>query len=684
MRRALRSHGTALCATLLGLAACDDNPVQPTPRLLPTTAGPSFAIVTDVVPRRLGAGEARATAINDDGFVTGFSGSPGPFAAVIWSPTGATQVLDVSSVVGFPIAQDINNSRQVVGYAVSPAGHRAWLWSEVRGARELETLGGGAAAYRINDDGDVVGQSQIGHTSGPWRAVIWKAPDYKVQTLPMLSGECTSDYGVAWGVNDHRQVVGMSCSRAFVWSETEGIRALEALPGARQEFGWGAFAINNAGYVVGASTPTINGFPRERATLWNPSGVPRDLGALPGEVDHIFGPSSSVARDINDRGEVTGYSHYRDWRSAQLTHATLWADGEVKDLGTLPPNPQQPDADPRDATSESYSINKHGQVVGHSRNGCCGDMATIWGITYANSAPVANAGGPYSGYEGTPIPFTGTATDPDGDKLTFSWAFGDDGTSDKAIDTHVYADNGGFTAKLTATDPRGLSGTAEVGVSVHNVAPTVSIAGPPVTIYSGETFNLSASFSDPGTRDAPWDTMIDWGEGVGMIGSTRDQSAPITGSHQYFHAATYTVRVTVVDKDRDPGVGTLEVEVLRLPVSIDVEPRDRTNTILTGGPRLDVALLTTDGYDATLVQPASVVITNGSGSGTGLAATRRGLDYDHVDVNGDGRVDLLLSFRKLEMVLNGDLTLSTTKLILLAEGGDARQIRGEDAVTVRP
>jgi hypothetical protein len=77
-------------------------------------------------------------------------------------------------------------------------------------------------------------------------------------------------------------------------------------------------------------------------------------------------------------------------------------------------------------------------------------------------------------------------------------------------------------------------------------------------------------------------------------------------------------------------------------------------------------------------------VEHGSGSGTRLRGTRLGRDYDHTDVNRDGRVDLVLYFYKSDMAANGDLTVATTKLILLADDSNGRQTRGEDTVSVKP
>jgi hypothetical protein len=205
-------------------------------------------------------------------------------------------------------------------------------------------------------------------------------------------------------------------------------------------------------------------------------------------------------------------------------------------------------------------------------------------------------------------------------------------------------------------------------------------------VYSGGTVTLSASFSDPGALDAPWRTSIDWGDGARTSDSTSSQSAPITGAHQYFRAGTYKVGVSVSDKDHSSGSDTLVVEVLRFPTAIDVDPKSSTNavSIRSGGQTLTVALLSTSTYDARLTSLASVDITNGSGSGTRLRGAVAGRDYAHTDANRDGRIDLALYFYKTDMTASGDLTTGTTKLILLADGLDGRQTRGEDVVTVRP
>ena len=75
-------------------------------------------------------------------------------------------------------------------------------------------------------------------------------------------------------------------------------------------------------------------------------------------------------------------------------------------------------------------------------------------VDVTNQPPTANAGGSYIGTTGAAIQFNGSgSSDPDvGQTLTYSWAFGDGGTSNATNPSHAYAVPGNFIASLQVCD----------------------------------------------------------------------------------------------------------------------------------------------------------------------------------------------------------------------------------------
>jgi probable HAF family extracellular repeat protein len=78
-----------------------------------------------------------------------------------------------------------------------------------------------------------------------------------------------------------------------------------------------------------------------------------DLGTL--------GGPESRAVAINERGQVVGRAETKakDEAGHPISHAFLWEDGKMRDLGTLPGGLE----------SFAYGINERGQIVGTSETG---------------------------------------------------------------------------------------------------------------------------------------------------------------------------------------------------------------------------------------------------------------------------------------------------------------------------
>ncbi len=256
-------------------------------------------------------------------------------------------ITDLGSLGGtVTVPVGMNDHGEVVGYSstANNAAAHAFLYRHGR-MTDLGTLGGTTSgASGINDRGVVVGTSGI--APGNDRVDAFREQGGKLTDLGPIDPASAGDGRVS--INDGGVVSGLWAGGYDDAIERHGrIVDLGALAG----LGSVARGLNDSGEVVGfsptGSLPAANGssFPSliVHAFLYR-HGKMSDLGT--------FGGTNSSADAINDRGAVVGSS---DTANDAASHAFLYSRGRMTDLGTL---------GGRDSVASA--INDKGAVVGYS------------------------------------------------------------------------------------------------------------------------------------------------------------------------------------------------------------------------------------------------------------------------------------------------------------------------------
>ena len=222
-------------------------------------------------------------------------------------------------------ATGANNLGQVVGWAengihdpnccctqVLQFRPAVWTLGPPDQIQDLPLIPGDSsgAATAINDNGQIVGISGIcdqavgRHTAK--HAVLWENGTVR---------DIYPDAPAPWwntptAINQRGDVVGFAGDPAFVegdvlhafmWTREDGIRNLKPLRGRVPEHvDSEAYGINEARQVVGVSCDAQQ--VDCRAVIWDHGNTPTDLNDFKGSYSAVL----ALAKDINDKGEITG------------------------------------------------------------------------------------------------------------------------------------------------------------------------------------------------------------------------------------------------------------------------------------------------------------------------------------------------------------------------------------------
>ncbi len=189
----------------------------------------------------------------------------------------------------------------------------------------------------------------------------------------------------------------------------------------------------------------------------------------------------------------------------------------------------------------------------------------------ANSKPVADTGGPYTGIEGQAISLDGSAsTDSGGNIVLYEWDVDNDGiyeySSSLPAQSHTYTQQGRYTVKLKLTDNLGATDEAITTANISDTLPDADFTGSPTNGTAPLTViftNKSSGYDQPLIYE--WDF-----DNNGIIDSTAKNP-----SYTYTTEGRYTIKLSVTDSDGSSNALlktdyiTLTTPLYRLAVSIN-------------------------------------------------------------------------------------------------------------------
>ena len=245
--------------------------------------------------------------------------------------------------------------------------------------------------------------------------------------------------------------------------------------------------------------------------------------------------------------------------------------------------------------------------------------AAIRRIRYiaGNQPPTAVANGnPVTGQAPLPVVFSSAgSSDPEGQPLTYSWAFGDGGTSTQANPTHTYQTAGQFTARLTVSDGATSTVSSEVTIRVGN-PPTATILTPANghLFQAGDLITYSGNASDPedGTLPASafsWTILFRHDSHVhpsgGPFTNTKTGTLQIPASGHDFQGFTrYEIVLTVTDSAGLTDSTSVTVSPDKVNLSFNTVPSGLTVEIDGISRQAPFVLDEVKGFQHTINAPA--------------------------------------------------------------------------------
>jgi choice-of-anchor B domain-containing protein len=188
--------------------------------------------------------------------------------------------------------------------------------------------------------------------------------------------------------------------------------------------------------------------------------------------------------------------------------------------------------------------------------------SVIVNIVDSNSVPIVNAGNDSEFPVGSQVSLIATASDQDGDTLTYQWSQTSGETvlltnADSLEANFIATNDGNYRFTFTATDPDNASDSdsIEVRVMVINSAPNVA-AGNNQTVTEGQEVNLSATASDQDDDTLTYQWLQTSGETVSLSHTDSLQTSFIASNE-----GDYSFTFTATDPNNASASDSIDIKV---------------------------------------------------------------------------------------------------------------------------
>ncbi len=543
--------------------------------------------------------------INNSGEATGYSYNGTNYHAFYYDGNSMIDIgtLNNNASNNFSYGTDINNHGQIIGYSYGTGSYQqAFYWDAQSGMVGLGVLPGQrySSATEINDNGQVVGYSS---GNGYARGFIWDEEN----GMREIGAPQGARYFYPEAINNHGVVVGGAYfdnigTKAFTWSEADGFTDLGSFNQTPTSTYYyiNPRDINDSGQIIGDAN-NLSGH-SSGAFFWDP--VTGFISLDSDNDDNTY----YNALELNNNGQVAGYYYdYSNYYYYYSYSAFIWdATGGITDLGHYNENANN---SYYYSYSIGYDINDNGEVVGYSYNAEGHNIPVIWEGGTSNEAPVANAGADQTldaTGQTTSVTLDGSgSSDADGDALSYSWTLNGSVVSTDASFSTNLAD-GSYTFTLTVSDGE-ESDSDEVSVTVVNTIPVADAGADQTLEATGATTTVTLNGS---ATDADGDALTySWSNGATGASTSVDLAV---GTHTFTmtvtdeQGATDSDQVTVTITDTTAPVISFNQETNSL-----WPPNHKMVLVATGITASDIV----DGITSVQVEVSSSEAANGKGDG---------------------------------------------------------------------